>query len=498
MPRQQTLQALIDWSWDLLTEADQRLLSRLSVFTGGWTLDAAAAVAGDHDDPAAPPPGAARLETLDGLSRLVDRSLLVVTPGETTRYGMLETIRQYGNDQLVASGDAAARRTRHLARFRRLASDARAGIAGPDMVAWLNRVEADLDNLRTALDWAYETDVPVALEMYAGLGAYWRSRSLGSEGVERMREAIEVLRRWRSEPSAMPEPERTLLGARVMIAAFNMSGYAGWNAVGSIGDETIAIARASGDPGAIVDALVLFMQTEIMTRGGRQTDGLRAAGMEALQLATDLDDPFRLSTVLTGLAMIDAQTDPEAANGLAGACGRCRPTKREPGRNRGHAPDAWPGRGPFRPGRPGSALVPGGGRTRTPRSTTAGSRCRPRASSATPCAGPAPVDEADAEYRQTIVGWQRSGNRGAVANQLESMAFTAIARGRGTRAAQLLGAAEALREASGDPMTADERDEYDAEIERLRGLLDPEALRAAWAEGRTMSSAAAVALALSA
>ncbi len=163
VPRQQTLQALIDWSWDLLTEADQRLLGRLSVFTGGWTLDAAAGVAGDQDDPAAAPSGAARLETLDGLGRLVDRSLVVVTPAETTRYGMLETIRQYANDRLVASGEAAARRTRHLAWFRRLAADASTGIAGPDMATWLGRVEVDLDNLRTALDWAYETDVPIAL-----------------------------------------------------------------------------------------------------------------------------------------------------------------------------------------------------------------------------------------------------------------------------------------------------------------------------------------------
>ena len=157
------------------------------MFAGGWTLEAAAGVAGDEDDPAAPPVGASRLETLDGLGRLVDRSLVVVTHADTTRYGMLETIRQYANDRLVASGEAADRRTRHLARFRRLAADAEAGIAGPDMVAWLGRIEADLDNLRTALDWAYETDVPVALEMYVALGAYWRSRSLGSEGVDRMR-----------------------------------------------------------------------------------------------------------------------------------------------------------------------------------------------------------------------------------------------------------------------------------------------------------------------
>ena len=217
----------------------------------------------------------------------------------------------------------------------------------------------------------------------------------------------------------MPEAERTLLGARVMIAAFNMSGYAGWSAVGSIGDETIAIARASGDPGAIVDALVLFMQTEIMTRGGRQTDGLRAAGMEALQLATDLDDPFRLSTVLTGLAMIDAQTDPEAANGLARAGGGGRPTKREsrpPSRARSRCAGgsrAASGRDDraqhwFREAAERTRAIGDDRFTMSSQSELAHALRRTGA-----------IDEADAEYRQTIVGWQRSGNRGAVANQLE-------------------------------------------------------------------------------
>src|SRR5450432_859915 len=160
VPRQQTLQALIDWSWDLLTEADQQLLRRLSVFTGGWALDAAAGVVGDADDPAGSPGGVARLETLDGLSRLVDRSLVVVIHADTTRYGMLETIRQYANDRLIASGEVAALRSRHLAWFRRLAAEAQTGIAGREMVAWLGRLAADLDNLRTALDWALETDTP--------------------------------------------------------------------------------------------------------------------------------------------------------------------------------------------------------------------------------------------------------------------------------------------------------------------------------------------------
>ena len=496
VPRQQTLQALIDWSWDLLSEVDQRLLRRLSVFTGGWMLDAAAGVAGDQDDPASPPQGASRLETLDGLGRLVDRSLLVVTHADTTRYGMLETIRQYANERLVASGEAAGQRTRHLARFRRLAIDAETGIAGPDMVAWLGRVEADLDNLRTALDWAYETDVPVALEMYVALAAYWRSRSLGSEGVDRMRQALEALRRRRSMPPGIPEAERTLLEARVMVASFNMAGYAGWGAVGPIADETMAIARASGDRGAITDALLLMLQTEIMTRGGRHDADLRAAGIEALQLATDLDDPLRQSTVLTGLAMIDARDDPDAAaawlerataaadraGNPAAVAGALQMRGRVASRAGRHVEaQRW-----FREAAAHFSAIGDQRFTMSSQSELAHSLRRSGA-----------LDEADAEYRQTILGWQRSGNRGAVANQLESLAFIAIARDAGTRAAHLLGAAEILREVSGDPMTVDERAEYDADVERLRALLDAAALRDAWAEGRGLTAADAVALAVS-
>jgi predicted ATPase len=495
VPRQQTLQALIDWSWDLLTEADQRMLRRLSVFTGGWTLDEAAGVAGDQDDPAAPPPGASRLATLDGLGRLVDRSLVVVTPGATTRYGMLETIRQYATDRLIASGEVVDLRSRHLARFRRLAADGAKGIASAEMVTWLGRVEADLDNLRSALDWAYETDVPVALEIYAALGAYWRSRSMGSEGVDRMREALEVLRRWRSTPSAMPETERTLLAAQVMVAAFNMSGYAGWHAVGEIGDETIAIARASGNAAAITDALVLSMQTEIMTRGGRRTDGLRAEGLEALQLAMDLDDPLRLSTVLTGLAMIDAESDPDAAEAWLEQAAAAAERSGNPAAIAGSF--QMHGRVASRAGRDVDAqrwFREAAERYVAIGDDRFGLSSRSELAHALRHAGA--IDEADAEYRQTIAGWLRTGNRGAVANQLETMAFTAIARGRGSRAAQLLGAAEAVREASGDPMTVDERREYDADLAQLRGLIDPTALSDAWAAGRAMTTADAVALAV--
>jgi len=107
------------------------------------------------------------------------------------------------------------------------------------------------------------------------------------------------------------------------------------------------------------------------------------------------------------------------------------------------------------------------------------------------------IDEAEDEYRQTIRGWQRSGNRGAVANQLESFGFTAIAAGDGPRAARLLGAAEALRTQASEAMSPRERIEYDAEVAHLRGLLDATTFDAALAEGRAMTTDAAVALAVS-
>ena len=107
------------------------------------------------------------------------------------------------------------------------------------------------------------------------------------------------------------------------------------------------------------------------------------------------------------------------------------------------------------------------------------------------------IDEAEAEYRESIRGWQRTGNRGAVANQLESFAAVALARGDGARAARLFGAAEVLREASESRMTPAEREEYDAQIARLRGETDEEVLGSAWAAGRVMTSDEAVAFALS-
>jgi predicted ATPase/class 3 adenylate cyclase len=155
-----TLRATIDWSYELLATTEKLLLDRLSVFAGGFTLEAAETVnAGDDSG----------LDTFEPLAALVARSLVVAeTEGPATRYRLLETIRQYGQEHLDASGDAARIRTRHAGYFTTFAETAVMHLAGHDEIEWLRRLTRELDNLRCALTWAIDSeDADTALRLLA-------------------------------------------------------------------------------------------------------------------------------------------------------------------------------------------------------------------------------------------------------------------------------------------------------------------------------------------
>ena len=145
--RQRTLEATVDWSYELLSEPERQLLRRLSVFAGGWTIEAAEDVtSGD---------GIERKEVLDLLSRLVDKSLVNVDGDgdEGPRYRFLETVRQYGRERLLQSAEAERLRDRHLAFFRELARRAEPELPRAEQVSWLNRLHREHDNLRLAFEW---------------------------------------------------------------------------------------------------------------------------------------------------------------------------------------------------------------------------------------------------------------------------------------------------------------------------------------------------------
>ncbi|HEX2374435.1 MAG TPA: BTAD domain-containing putative transcriptional regulator [Actinomycetota bacterium] len=188
-PRQRTLRATVDWSWELLEEPDRRLWRRLAVFPGGWTVAAAEAVCGGD--------GLDEGEVLEGLFRLVDRSLIVrgTTPavprtppvvaagGEPVRFAMLESLRAYGAERLAEAGEAEAVTARHTAFFLELAEEAATHrTARP----WLRRVRADYDNLRAALDRVMAAgDLDTALRLAGALGWYW-STDHTIEGRQRL------------------------------------------------------------------------------------------------------------------------------------------------------------------------------------------------------------------------------------------------------------------------------------------------------------------------
>jgi predicted ATPase/class 3 adenylate cyclase len=199
MARQQTLQAAVDWSHTLLEDQEKVLFRRLSVFAGGFRLEAAEAVGAG--DPLAP------ADVLDLLVRLVDKSLVIADEVEgTTRYRMLETLRQYGKDRLAESTESEAVHQLHFEHFLGLADDAYSGRV-TDAIAWLNRLETERENIRAALDWSATAGDGRDLELAGALPWFWGVRGPFREASERLEEAL------RRNPEASPGRARGLRGA---------------------------------------------------------------------------------------------------------------------------------------------------------------------------------------------------------------------------------------------------------------------------------------------
>ncbi len=181
VPRHKTLRAAMDWSHELLYDEERVLFRRLSIFAGGWTLEAAEAVGiGD---------GISRDEVLDLLSRLVDKSLVVVREwnGEA-RYRLLETVQQYGREKLREAGEAETVRRRHALFFLELAETAAAAMSGSAQEAWVGRLGVEHDNLRAALDWDEEEAgaTEARLRLAAALSQFWMIRGRFTEGLNRL------------------------------------------------------------------------------------------------------------------------------------------------------------------------------------------------------------------------------------------------------------------------------------------------------------------------
>ena len=186
LPRHQTLRALIDWSYDLLSERERILLRRLAVFAGGCTLEAAEQVCAGAGENAI-----SAYDVLDLLTHLVDKSLLAVEEhAGHLRYRILETVRQYAGEKLIESGEGEQIRKRHLDYFLKLALDREKDIYGGRQLEWIECLEEEHSNFQTALGWAFENDVEAGRVLVVALWWSWAIRGYMGEGYEWIQKAL--------------------------------------------------------------------------------------------------------------------------------------------------------------------------------------------------------------------------------------------------------------------------------------------------------------------
>jgi predicted ATPase/DNA-binding winged helix-turn-helix (wHTH) protein len=268
VPRQRTLKAAVDWSYELLSDSERRMLVRLSVFSGGWTLEAAEAVCAGR--------GIAAGDVLDLLSRLVDKSLVIVddTQLSNCRFRLLETIRQYAREQLLRAGEEREIADAHLNYYLALARDAEQKIVQHDQVAWLNRLDREHDNFRSAFNWAAGDGIRNldALGLCATLWWFWLKRGHLKEGRRRLERALS---------SSQDVPAET--EARALIGLVHLASFQG-DAEGtrSLTAQALLAARRAGDEWAEAYALAYSAVNEL-ERG--EFIGARALASDARDTA---------------------------------------------------------------------------------------------------------------------------------------------------------------------------------------------------------------------
>jgi predicted ATPase/DNA-binding CsgD family transcriptional regulator len=309
LPRHQTLRALIDWSYDLLNPEERTVLDRLSIFAGGWTLEAAEAVtaAGDAGD----------WQVLDHLAALVGKSLVQAEEIQgSTRYRLLETVRHYAGERLAlrAGSELAEARAAHRDHYLALVETADLHLRGPNEAVWLDRLELEFDNIRAALayslahpdrahpDRAHPDRAEPGLRLATGLRWFCNMRGHGGEVLAALNVLLE-------RPDAgMPTPTR----ARALTAACHLlNNFGDGSAVPSMADEAIKIAGGLADDAVTADAL---SQLSWFTFHRGDLAAALAHIDEAVGPARRSGDPGLLAEILSRRAVFKGESgDPDAA-----------------------------------------------------------------------------------------------------------------------------------------------------------------------------------------
>jgi predicted ATPase/class 3 adenylate cyclase len=480
LPRQQTLRALIDWSYLTLNELEQAVLRRLAVFSGGLTFEAAEYVLGE-------------MEAMDGLSGLVNKSLVNVEEQDgESRYHYLDTIRQYAMEKLLESAEAVNARDRHLAYFLEVSRHAEEKFGTTERLMWVNLLEIEHDNIRSALAWALESEPEAGLHMVCSLAGFWLTRSYMTEGSNWCQAAIS-----RAEAGLSAALIKDQIRARAYSALAMLSINHGEHHMGQIAarrgvdlarqaDDPLQLARAlnllgmssafSGDVTLAFDSL---HESETLCRKFGYNDDL-AVVLGSLAYATlEIEGPKgaeQLQSYLEeSLALSQGSVDLDAAVRREGLLARLAHFRGDLAEARKHADlmlDLHKEMGD-------QLSVTGHQSEMAHVARQMGN-----------------YQEALALYRETLPDWQKMGHRGAVAHQLECFAYIAQAQEQEEQAVKLMSAAAALRSASNSPRTPQEELEYDKALAGLRAGMDEKTFDLSWAEGRSMTMERAIEYAL--
>jgi tetratricopeptide (TPR) repeat protein len=428
------LRATLDWSYELLTETERELFRQLSVFVGGFTLDALEAVALLDSNQS----------ILDALSRLADKSLLLVEQQDQMRYRFLEPIRQYAREKLNETRETSLIQDRHLNYYLRVAEEAEPYLLGARQQDWKNRLELDHDNLRVALAWSLESNqIEAGLKMAGALAWFWHSKGhlsegnlwlekilasgIGTQGKERAKalRASSILStdtgdyiRARAFAESSIKSYREIgdnRGAGLALVDLGASLHRGGKeeeAIESL-EESLRLLRATGERWGIA-----YAQLWLADVWFRMGDTTRAAASweESLRLTQELGDHYLLAWSLGGLAdLARLRADYKRATGM---------------------------------------------------------------------------------FNEALSLYQSSGDKIGPPFTLEALGLVAAARGDAKRAARLWGAASAWREAIHEPLSLAYQRDYAASITQARTQLGEKVYAAAWSEGHAMSPEQAITLAL--
>jgi len=467
--RQQTLRQAIDWSYDLLSGPEQKLFRRLSVFAGGCTLEAVESVCDTRRD--------LEIDVLDGMSSMVDKSLLrqIDQPDGEPRFVMLETLREYGLEKLAASDDEPLTRRAHAAYCLVLAEEAAAQEGGAQTSEWQRRFDVEHDNFRAALEWlTANREIEWGFRLGAALFHFWESHDHFAEGRDYLQKLLKL------EPAASP----TSLRSRVLFAAGILASEQGDLVDGArLIQESLTISRQLDDRRGVA---VCLNALAVNARDHGDLANSRALFEQSLVLWRELQDQPAIARALSNLAgVVKLQEDFSLARGLYEEC-RC--LFHDLGDRTGvawalnHEGDVVREQGDI-----------AAARSLYERSLATFHELNDRWGIAGSLADLGNLARehrdfgtAHSLYRESLGVFQELDHRRGIARILEAFACSAASQAQPERALRLAGAAAALRQTIGAPLTPAEQHKLERFLESAKHALPTASARTAWLEGWVM------------